>query len=92
MTYFVYRNKKGKEIVHYFLNTNEFSCGKLQIPCLCKQHMHIKVFDVTRCSFLHNLEQRLIESMMGLRPRQGNIRLVLRLFSLMRGMPSIRLK
>ena len=63
MTYFVYRNKKGKEIVLYFLNTNEFSCGKLQIPCLCKQHMHIKVFYVTRCSFLHNLEQRLIYRM-----------------------------
>ena len=35
---------------------------------------------------------RLIESMMGLRPRQGNLRLVFRLFSLMRGLPSIRLK
>ena len=33
-----------------------------------------------------------IESMMGLRPRQGNLRLVFRLFSLMRGLPSIRLK
>ena len=32
----------------------------------------------------------LIESMIGLRPRQGNLRLVLRLFSLMRGLPSIR--
>ena len=36
--------------------------------------------------------QRLIESMMGLGPRQGNLRLVFRLFSLMRGLPSIRLK
>ena len=35
---------------------------------------------------------RLIESMMGLRPRQGNLRLVFRLFSLMRGLPRIRLK
>ena len=35
---------------------------------------------------------RLIESMMGLRGRQGNLRLVFRLFSLMRGLPSIRLK
>ena len=36
---------------------------------------------------------RLIESMMGLRPRQGNLRLVFRLlFSLMRGLPNIRLK
>ena len=32
---------------------------------------------------------RLIESMMGLRPRQGNLRLVFRLFSLKRGLPSI---
>ena len=35
---------------------------------------------------------RLIESMMELRPRQGNLRLVFRLYSLMRGLPSIRLK
>ena len=35
---------------------------------------------------------RLIESMMGLRPRQENLMLVFRLFSLMRGLPSIRLK
>ena len=34
----------------------------------------------------------IIESMMGLRPTQGNLRLVFRLFSLMRGLPSIRLK
>ena len=33
---------------------------------------------------------RLIESMMELRPRQGNLRLVFRLFSLMRGLPNIR--
>ena len=33
----------------------------------------------------------LIESMMGLRSRQGNLRLVFRLFSLMRGLLSIRL-
>ena len=38
------------------------------------------------------LQVRLIESMMGLRPRQGNLRLVFILFSLMRGLPSIRLK
>ena len=36
--------------------------------------------------------ERLIESMMGFRPRQGNLRLVFRLFSLMRGFLSIRLK
>ena len=34
----------------------------------------------------------IIESMMGLGPRQGNLRLVFRLFSLMRGLPSTRLK
>ena len=34
----------------------------------------------------------LIESMVGLRPRQGNLRLVFRLLSFMRGLPSIRLK
>ena len=39
-----------------------------------------------------NLMQSLIESMMGLRPRQGNLRPVFRLFSLMRGLPSRRLK
>ena len=38
------------------------------------------------------LNQRLIESMMGLRPRQGNLKLVFILFSLMRGLPSIRLR
>ena len=36
--------------------------------------------------------RRVLESMMGLRQRQGNLRLVFRLFSLMRGLPSIRLK
>ena len=35
---------------------------------------------------------RLIESMMGLKPRQGNLRLLFRLFSLMRGLLSTRLK
>ena len=34
----------------------------------------------------------IIESMMGLGLRQGNLRLVFRLFSLMRGLPSTRLK
>ena len=34
---------------------------------------------------------RLIEPMMGLRPKQGNLRLVFRLFSLMRGLPSTRI-
>ena len=33
-----------------------------------------------------------VESMMELRPRQGNLRLVFRLFSLVLGLPSIRLK
>ena len=43
---------------------------------------------VVRIQFI----SRIIESMMGLRPRQGNLRLVFRLFSLIRGLPSIRLK
>ena len=34
----------------------------------------------------------LIESVMELRPRQGNFRLVFRLFSLMGGLPSVRIK
>ena len=34
---------------------------------------------------------RILESMMGLRPRQGNLRLVFRFFSLMRGLPEISL-
>ena len=38
------------------------------------------------------VSNRLIESMMGFRPRQGNLRLVFRSFSLMRGLPSTRLK
>ena len=37
-------------------------------------------------------EQRLIESMMGLRPRPRNLRLIFRLFSPMRGLQSIRLE
>ena len=41
---------------------------------------------------LHIFYYILIESMMGLRPRQGNLRLVFRLYSLIRGLPSIRLK
>ena len=31
---------------------DEFSRGKLQIPCFCKQQTNIKVFYVTRRSFL----------------------------------------
>ena len=45
---------------------------------------------------LNQEHERLIKSMMGLRPRQGNLMLVYRLFKsyprLMRGLPSIRLK
>ena len=47
----------------------------------------ICVFSLSKLQVL-----RLIESMMGLRPGQGNLRLVFRLFSLMRGLPSIRIK
>ena len=50
----------------------------------------MSVFKV--CFSRGKLHERLIESMMGLRPRQGNLGLVFRLFSLMRGLPSIRLK
>ena len=46
----------------------------------------------TRSGIRHIFCHGLIESMMGLRQRQGNLRLVSRLFSLMRGLPSIRLK
>ena len=38
------------------------------------------------------ISKGLVESMVGLRPRQGNLRLVFRLFSLMRGLQSIRQK
>ena len=64
-------------------------------------HMELQIACAKANNYEHNpghereispLRSRLIESMMGLRPRQGNLRLVLRLFSLMRGLPSIRLK
>ena len=42
-----------------YLILNEFSYGKMQIPCLHKQQFNIKVTYVMRCIFLHNLEQRL---------------------------------
>ena len=46
-----------------------------------------------QCCIIASLHiNRLIESMMVLRPRQGNLRLVFRLFSFLRGLPSIRLK
>ena len=45
-----------------------------------------------RLYIIHDTAHVIIQSMMGLRPRQGNLRLVFRLFSLMRGLPSIRLK
>ena len=48
--------------------------------------MHIKVQN-----FISKIE-RIIKSMMELRPRKGTLRLVFILFSLMRGLPSIRLK
>ena len=38
---------------------NEFSSGKVQIPCLHKQQLKAVVCYFTCCSFLHNLEQRL---------------------------------
>ena len=42
-------------------------------------------------NFISKIE-RIIKSMIELRPRKGTLRLVFRLFSLMRGLPSIRLK
>ena len=58
MTYFGYcvsfSDRTGKKIVLIITH-----CGKLQIPCLCKQQTTTEVFDVICCSFLHNLEQRL---------------------------------
>ena len=50
------------------------------------------ILTVLIMTILKGTKYRLIESMMGLRPRQGNLRLVFRLFSLMGGLPSIRLK
>ena len=41
---------------------------------------------------ISHLKLTLVESMMGLRSRQGNLRLVFRSFSLMRGLSSLRLK
>ena len=74
------------------------SFGKLEVLTLCDQDTDqhcesciefsgLALFFGTVCR-----QARLIESMMGLRPRQGYLRLVFRLFSLMRGLPSIRLK
>ena len=50
------------------------------------QLLHLAVLSVGPCFII------LIESMMGLRRRQGNLRLIFRLFSLMRGLSRIRLK
>ena len=50
---------------------------------------HLRIVKHVQCSYIITLttDVRLIESMMGLRLRQGNLRLVFRLFSLMRGLP-----
>ena len=57
---------------------------------------NIKLTDtgLRRCSVIHcyKTTKRLIESVVGLRPRQGNLRLVFRLFCLRRGLPSIKFK
>ena len=59
----------------------------------CCEVSHLaRISDRTEQSKSQRYPGSLIESMMELRPRQGNLRLVFRLFSLMRGLPSIRLK
>ena len=55
-------------------------------------NLWVRAYPKQPLSHLRELSSlRLIESL-GLRPRQGNLKLVFRLFSLMRGLPSIRPK
>ena len=68
-----------------------FNYNPFIVQLLLSQTIHISKLQSYR-SKLYSLGLGLIESMMGLRPRQGNLRLVFRLFSLMQGLPSIRLK
>ena len=53
------RTERVRKLFSTSLILNEFSCGKVQVPCLCKLKTNIEKFCVIRCSFLHNLEQRL---------------------------------
>ena len=52
---------------------------------------HLAVYMLEVCD-INFLPSKLIESKLGFGPRQGNLRLFLKLFSLMRGLPSIILK
>ena len=70
-------------------------CRILKVFFLSPQHKTIYIL-ISQIKLDHLLcdtcTHRIIESMMGVRPRQGNLRLVVRLYSLVRGLPSIRLK
>ena len=71
------------------------STGTTTLNCILLKFRPLNVenrLHGTKYFYLAIFVRRIIESMMGLRPRQGNLRLVFRLFSLMRGLPSIRLK
>ena len=65
--------------------------AKMQVGiCMCTSMLK-RVFAFLRHStlLLQGHSWRLIESMMGFRSKQGNLRLVFRLFSLMGGLPSL---
>ena len=71
-------NKKTKKRKRYFVH-------EMLVKWLLAHTMLVRLQ-------IKQVDEKLIESIMGLGPRQGNRRLVFRLFSLMRGLPSIRLK
>ena len=72
--------------------------GGMQVICAVSAHIFSKFcferafIDIGYKWSFCSVMSRLIESVMGLRPRQGNLRLVFSLFSIMRGLPSTRLK
>ena len=75
------------------------SCESHEIPSLTFSEKKInkikkKIKTVPCCNrdWHPKGEERIIDSIMGLSPRQGNFRLVFRLFSLMRGLPRFSLK
>ena len=53
------RTERVRKLFIDSLILNEFSCCKVQIPCLHKQQTNIEVFYVTCCSFLHSIKQGL---------------------------------
>ena len=53
------RTERVRILYIAFLILNKFLSGKMQIPCLRKQQTNVRVFHVTLCNFLRNLEQRL---------------------------------